>query len=125
MVSYAVKDDSRIKPNKIKADIGDKVHIECKSAGDTKWFFAKDTIPITPLVIARSVQTFTVADIEWDNDGIYYCYGLHPSGNFHFLDEVWLYIYGEYTSSFSGLPLIIISSVDQSLVAHYPIKKIL
>ena len=88
-----MKDTTKILNDKIKADVKSTVEIKCYSSKDTSWFFSRDTIPPTPVLIGHK-NVLKIDSVTLLHDGIYYCYGSYSNG-VHFLDEVWLYVYSK------------------------------
>ena len=86
-----MKDDNKIKPSKLKSDVGEKASFKCDSEVDVQWYF-------------KSTQG---EPIEWGTNlifqelksrqsGYYYCYGKYPKKKHYFLAKAELKVYGNY-----------------------------
>lgn len=86
-----MEDDTKIFPQRAKVLKKQKIRLGCFSYGDTKWYYKTTTSePIS------SINTITFEDAELRNGGDYYCYGLYPNKQKHFLAKRTLKVYGKH-----------------------------
>ena len=92
-----VVDDDRIFSNEfiLEANIGADYDIVCDSHGPTKWFYKEYNSGDNSMVLMISNDpVLRLRKVKPMHSGHYYCYGVYPNMNDHFIAKRVLKIYG-------------------------------
>ena len=108
-IFVTVKDDSCVFPSVIKVEEGGRALFDCRSYGDTKWYFQSlKQLPIFKGYYLNINPVYTI------HAGYYFCYGSYTNKPKHFIGKGRLKVYGEKLNITLHIPVIPLQCVAKN-----------